>query len=389
MFNKNKVLMFRIVYTVYYIAQALSYCLLINYLTGVGYSATDRSIFFSCAAVAGIFINFFVGYLCDKNKTIKKYVMATFLLYGVGTLLVYSFSQKVFFVHFLLVMIVSSMMSVTMGLLDTWCLVSSDECKNHFGSIRVMGSIGYAIGSELAAMVFGWFNYVGVGVVTVITLCIAIALFFREQDFATENKKQPINFKDISKLFGHKGYVLAVFTLFSLFIAISAQSLFVIDKMNLIGATEAHISRYYSISAILELPLFLLGDKIVQKAGLTSTALFVVVAYAVKFVLFGLVGTPNAMIVVSMLQFCTFPLLSIVSKQLIDKESPENMKMSGQQIALAIYSGFAGLIAPLIEGIIEDGFGINTTIYIFAGVTILSTLMLLTYIGTKKKEANA
>ena len=72
--DRKKLLMFKITFFIEYVGQAIAYCLLIPYLTNIGYSAMQRSAILSFGAVLGTVLQFYVGYLCDRNRTIKRYL---------------------------------------------------------------------------------------------------------------------------------------------------------------------------------------------------------------------------------------------------------------------------------------------------------------------------
>ena len=77
------------------------------------------------------------------------------------------------------------------------------------------------------------------------------------------------------------------------------------------------------------------------------------------------------------------PLLMVSSKILIDDESPDNMKTSGQQVANSIYGGGSAMIAPVLVGLLEDGLGINPSLYAIAALALLPTVMMIMF--SKKK----
>ena len=79
----RKEYLFCITYFFTYVAQAISYCQLISFLSYLGYSATQRGFMFALGAIVGMVAEFYIGYLCDKNKTIKRYVFIIYPVYAV------------------------------------------------------------------------------------------------------------------------------------------------------------------------------------------------------------------------------------------------------------------------------------------------------------------
>ena len=143
---KNKKLMFSITNFLSYIAEGVGYCMLITYLISIGYTATQRSMMISFGALLSIFFQFLVGYLCDKNKTIRRYIIYSYIVYSIVVIVLYAYNTYNFYVHFVLVALNAVMFRINMGLLDSWVLESGEQCKTNYGSIRAFGSIGWVIG---------------------------------------------------------------------------------------------------------------------------------------------------------------------------------------------------------------------------------------------------
>ena len=75
----------------------------------------------------------------------------------------------------------------------------------------------------------------------------------------------------------------------------------------------------------------------------------------------------------------------VATKELVDDESPESLKSSGQLIGLAIYNNIPSLIAPLLTGYLEDSIGINSALFTLAAFGLASLFLLWLYYREKKK----
>ncbi len=377
---------FLVIQLLSYVAQALGYCLMITYLASIGYSATDRSIMFTVSAIVGIVLQFYIGYLCDKKHTIKRYLYATHIAYCVAAILLYFYQQKNFLIHLLLISANVALMRVTVGLIDGWTLEIDEECKNRYGTIRAMGSIGWSIGSYLGSYLMEWLGYgsLGIGYAVITVLMLFFCNHVRD---VQKEASAPISVKNVKALLSDKGYMLVILILFAIFTITFCQDYIVIDKLSYLGATERDVSLYWIVTAMVELPLFFYGNKLGEKIGMMRLIYLTIIFYGLKFVLFGLSGSVGMMMVAATLQVCTFPLLMIVSKQLVDAESPEEMKVSGQQIGLSLYSGISGLISPLMSGLLEDSIGINAALYLIASISLIALALTFLYSRYRAKEA--
>lgn len=378
---------FLLIQLLLYIAQGLGYCLMITFLASLGYTATDRSIMFTVSALVGIVLQFYIGYLCDKHHTIKKYVYWTHVFYIVVAIALYFYTRKHFFVHLLLVTANVALMRITVGLIDGWTLEVDEECKNRYGTIRAMGSIGWSIGSYVGSYLTEWFGYGSLGIAYTVVTVLMLLICNGVKDVQKE-ADAPITMDNVRRLLTNRDYMLVVLILFSLFTITCCQDYTVIDKLSILGATERNVSFYWIVTAMVELPLFFYGNKLGEKIGMKRLLYLTAFFYGLKFVLFGMVQSVSLMTAAAALQMCTFPLLTIVSKQLVDAESPEEMKVSAQQIGLSLYSGISGLIAPMMAGLLEDNIGIDATLYCIAAVSLVSLALIFLYFKGKKRGGN-
>ena len=384
MFKRNMPY-FLCLYFLSYLSQSFAYCLLFTYLTSIGYTATERSIMFAIGAMFGMAVQFYIGYLCDKNHTVKKYVYITHIIFAVSVVAIYFYSGKNFIVHLLMVGLMYALFSTTVGLIDSWTLVIDEECNRKFGVIRAMGSIGWSVGSLVAGHLVTEAGYGSLGIAHVISAAALLLLAWRIRDVEGQSNVN-ITMKDIGKLLKTKGFMLVVAILLFLFMITMSQDYAVVDKFNILGATEKQLSWYWTISAMVELPLFFWGHVLVEKFGLNKLVIFTSIAFGVKYLLFALAGNVSTMLAVSALQMFTFPVLTIISKRLIEQETPDELKVSGQQIGLSMYSGSSTLLAPLVSGLLEDNLGINNALFIITSLSLMALLTSFVYIRFKKSN---
>lgn len=68
------------------------------------------------------------------------------------------------------------------------------------------------------------------------------------------------------------------------------------------------------------------------------------------------------MIVVTLMQCITYPLIMITSKTLVDDTTPKHLRSSGQTIASAFYVGVSLLVTPVIAGAMVNAMGADMTL---------------------------
>lgn len=179
-----------------------------------------------------------------------------------------------------------------------------------------------------------------------------------------------------------------ILVMLSIYMMQTALDYTIISKLDSLKATNAQISYYWMITGIIELPLFFYGGKAVKKFGAIPLLIISIISYGIRFLLYGFSVSVPQVLIISLLQLTCFPIMHVVSKQLIDNESPASLKSSGQQVGLAIYSSVSALIAPLMTGILEDSFNINIALHTIGCFALLALLFTYFYVREKKNGDN-
>ena len=198
-------------------------------------------------------------------------------------------------------------------------------------------------------------------------------------DDAVKIDKTKIQLSDVKLLFDNKKYVVLILILFCTFMMQNSLDYVIIDKLNILNATAKQVGYYWMTIGLVELPLMFMGNRIAKKLGYSNMLLFAVAIYGIRFVLYGFSNSVTSVILISLMQSMSFPIVQIASKHLIDHETPQQLKSSGQLIGLSLYSSTSALFAPLISGFLEDSFNINITMFVISVFSIFAIIFVIVY----------
>ncbi len=383
MANKQIFLNQLFLYFIVFMAFAFTNTQVIPFLTTIGYTPVERGIILSTVAIVAIFGQFYVGYLCDKYNTIKRFYHILMILYVLLNALMYLFTSHVFFVHLLLVSLTIGLYQVASGLIETWTIETNSFIKQNFGSIRALGSLGWALGAPLTSWIINTFGYQYIGFAFAMIVIPSFLISTKTPDAQKLEKNINLKLRDIKVLLHNKNYLKLVILLIIVNFVFRADSFTVIDKMIAIGATNDQIAFKWSFQAILETPLFFLGFyllKHVKTKHLLTTSIFM---FIIRFLLYTLAVTPNQIIWASAMQMVSFPLLIIAQKILIAEEAPLNLQSSAQMFALSMYTGIPALLTPLVSGILIQSFGFNNTLLIMTLTLVIPLYLAISYSKSK------
>lgn len=377
--DKKMMIKFCLIYFFAYGIIALGYTQYVPYLSSIGYNPMERGILISSYAITTIIFQLLFGILSDKYKTVKKLCIIAVMAFAIFTYLFYSLETKMFILHMILIAMSAGIANLNFGYFDNWLFTYGEKAREQFSFIRAFGSIGWAVASIFIAQLLNKFGYKGLGVVIILLTIIILGLMFlvAEGVKSKEKKSEKITMEDIKELLSNKKYILVIVILFLVYCAGTANSTTIIDKMLQLGATNADIGYKWTISALVEIPVYIYGSFFLKRLGAYKLLSISAFAIMLQFILFGMSNSVSSMVWLSVFQIVNGPMMMLASRILIYEFSSEKLKSTGLLLALSIYSGLSAFIMPSIGGTITNYFNANTTIYIVAGVAGIGFLLSL------------
>ncbi|MGB7594421.1 MAG: MFS transporter [Erysipelotrichaceae bacterium] len=360
--NNRLMIRFMAVFLIAYIGFTLPYTQIIPYLNHVGYSASQRGVILAGMSLVGIFGQFLFGYLSDKYRTVKKFYYMTMIALVVISGSVYAVTGNLIYYHLITVALTGGLFQIVVSLLDAWVLEINPYLVLHYGKIRAFGALGWAIGAPITAWIVNNLGYDKLGWANVGITLLTFALSWTLKDAVKIPHKEGLHLSDVKKLLLRKEYLVLIAILFLINMISSADMYTVIDKMLILGATNAQVSMKWSLQAILELPLFFLGARLLIRFGGKKLLLFATAMYFIRFLGYAWANTPYLLIAFSGFQLVTFPLINVSSKVLIAGESPDHLRSTGLLFATSMSFSLSSFIVPLVFGFVVERFGANATL---------------------------
>ena len=384
--NNRLTIRFMVVFLVSYIGYTLPYTQVIPYLNHIGYSASQRGVILAGMSLIGIFGQFLFGFLSDKYRTVKKFYYATLIGLVVFSGLTYAISKNMFYYHLITVAFTGGLFQIVVGLLDAWALEINPYLVLHYGKIRAFGALGWAIGAPMTAWIVNSMGYDKLGLANLVITLLTLAVSWKLKDAIKIPHKEGLHFSDVKMLLRRKEYLVLVAILFLVSVIASADMYTVIDKILLLGGTNAQVSLKWSVQAMFELPLFFLGARLLIRFGGKKLMLFAIAMYFIRFIGYAWANTSTMLIALAAFQMVTFPLINVSSKVLITSESPDHLRSTGLLFASSMSWSLASFIVPLMFGFIVEKFGIDATLIGVALSAVIPFGLGLWYLTMKPLE---
>ena len=159
----------------------------------------------------------------------------------------------------------------------------------------------------------------------------------------------------------------------------TADMYIVVDKVMAIGGTSFHVGAKWGLQSLMEIPIMLVGDKLMKKYDPANLMLGASVLFGVRFVVYSLIQNPWWMIAAAVFQMVTFPIIIISSKLMIDEIIPEKLKSSGQMAAMSVYMGLSLLIMPVFCSWLSEAIGCDPALLVVAGFAVPAIVLILMF----------
>ncbi len=289
-----------ILFFFYDLAFAFFSALISVYLIGKGYSASQVSLLISVAALANMITQPIIGSLTDKfGMRPVNMVMFAATCASAGLFVIAP--------NFLVIVFAYAAMNLMMNGVNPTIERMATSSPYSYGSIRVWGSIGFAVGTQLTGIIYDAIAPVAPYIGVIIAMLIAIFGFWgtnprlAETEAAnieaeeTEEEVAPVSTKDLltNKKFL---YYLVLQILFSATTgaAYSFCPAFLTSK----GLEASTASTFLAIATLLEIPLLLFSSKFMDKIANKTLLMGIFVLVVIEMVVYGL-NLPLPLVIVA------------------------------------------------------------------------------------------
>lgn len=255
---KNSYLSYFLMYNFYYLSWALFSALISVYLMDRGFKASDVSLVVSASFLTSMITQPIIGKWNDEFD-IKKVNAILFVIVAIGGI-VFMVSNSLFMiaVSYSVVLMMINAVNPVMEKIAT-------ASPYQYGKIRIWGTIGYALGSQFAGILYDLVAPQAIFIVFVLTmiLCI-IGLVGTEPDIKKEAAKENEKVKTMT-LFKNKKFVYYL-AICAIFYGITNMSnTFVPSMLTDKGLDVDVTSTILSIAVFCEAPLVLFSNRFMDK----------------------------------------------------------------------------------------------------------------------------
>lgn len=376
---KNSYFSYFLMYNFYYLSWALFSALISVYLIGLGYSAAQASFVVSVSFFTSMIAQPFMGSIADRYD-LKKSCSFFFLIATLGGLF-FLFAR-----HLIAISILYSLVMVIMNGTNPIMESIATNSPYPYGKIRIWGTIGYAIGTQLAGFLYDAISPAAIFIAFIITMMLCVLGMVNtdpktaKDQLDEEEKKLKIEEKTENKsLLTNKKY-LYYLLVYALFAGVaSASNTFVPAMFTHDGLDTSLTSTILSIAVLFETPIVFFAGKFMDKLTSKTLGLIAFSMIFVQMLAYGLDVNMGSKIVITLLAKHPAGMLFIM----INLKIVASLVSPKQQLtALAIVATIKNLSSIFfndLAGNMIDSFGFSDTFFVMALVMIVTIVLYIVF----------
>lgn len=272
---KNSYLSYFLMYNFYYLSWAVFSALISVYLLGKGFKASEVSLVVSTSFFTSMIFQPVIGMLSDRFD-VKK---VNFILFGLATIGGLAF------------MFASNLITITIGYSFVLTLINgtnpvmekiASSSPYQYGKIRIWGTIGYAIGSWLAGIIYQYISPASIFICFVITMILCIIGLLGTETPHDLSQEKVVKTKTSTLLHNHKYlYYLIIAAIFQ---GITNMANTYIPAMFQNESLPVNlVSTILSFAVLCEAPIVLFSHKFMDKLSNKKLLISAYVMISIQF----------------------------------------------------------------------------------------------------------
>lgn len=340
------------------------------FLIDQGYSALNVSIVSTVALVASFFGVPIIGRATDIYG--QKRICVFLLLISAAFGILFAISKN------LIISGVSySIIIVCINTLHPLIERNATQTEFHYSSVRIWGTIGNAIGTQLGGILYQYISPSSVYIsFTIISIIMLIMQKNSSKKTIQENTNPPS--KNIEPLKISSCFVMYIIIIFLFYAAMDSKTLYLTAFLQSVGFDINSASTILFFSSLIEVPVVLFGGKIVDKWDSKKLVVSCLILLIIQLTVYAFLTSHIIIIIATLLSNCVVSMFYIMINMKVIHEMIDN---DHQNSALTITTGvrsISAVIGQLVCGKLVDMSSYHLAFTVLAGFVLTALFISFT-----------
>jgi MFS transporter, PPP family, 3-phenylpropionic acid transporter len=355
-----------------------------------GLSGTEIGLLSTASAIIALVIAPLWGRWSDSVTRPRLLLQGAFVGNIIGMLIL---GQQVTFIWMAVVIAIDALISAGEEPLLSNLTMGVTREKSGFGSVRLWGSLGWAIVAPLAGLMIEWAGigsiFWGYGLMMGLTVVVLFWVNTRPPRHPeTEEPAKPDLRQAFRDLLKDKAMVGLAIALVIAWLTSQGRYSFEGIYLNQLGAPESVIGWVITVGALVELPAMLWADRLMRRYGAARVLKWSFLIEAASLLIVLSVPTVPSIFVFRVAAGIAYSLNVVAVVVFISERSPNHQSNTRMALYMVTIRGLVGLVSGPISGYIFDTIGAYYHYVMAFGGCLLAWLALhLTVTGRRSQQA--
>lgn len=378
---RKNILLFSLFFLLFFAGIGLIMPFLSLQFKAVGYNGVQISLLNMLSALAVILTAPQYGLIFDRSKD-KRLILLISLTIATVTLFLIPYLRvfgAMLVIYTINRVIVSSSITASENLSYQVSADKNGEEKAGFGSLRMWGSLGFALTALLGGMIFQNFGllrnsriFLGLMAATFVVLLLMPESIFRERR-STESGETALSTRGVIKLIAKDQYLLLTVVALALTDPLfdgvrSFEPIF----MEELGLPVSVIGLAATLSALLEVPMMLGADRLIERIGVQNLVIAILSFDLTRRLLVWIFPSGWVVFALNIMTAISFTLRLITTVHLINLRIPKQYTTTALTFVFNTLNGIMYILSNAISGVIYDAFGARQIYLVSATLCVIA-----------------
>ena len=378
---RKNILLFSLFFLLFFAGLGLMMPFLSLQFKAVGYNGVQISLLNMLSALAVILTAPQYGLIFDRSKD-KRLILLISLAIATVTLFLIPYLRAfgaMLVIYTINRVIISSSITASENLSYQVSADKNGEEKAAFGSLRMWGSLGFALTALLGGKIFQDYGlllndqiFLGFMAAAFVVLLLMPESIFRERRTA-ETIETSLSTRGVIKLIAKDRYLLLTVVALALTDPLfdgvrSFEPIF----MEELGLPVSVIGLAATLSALLEVPMMLSADGLIHRFGVQRIVMFVLTFDLIRRLLVWFV--PNGWVVfgLNILTAVSFTLRLVSTVHLVNLRMPKQYTTTAVTFIFNTLNGVMYMVSNAISGVVYDTYGARQIYLVSATLCVIA-----------------
>ena len=341
---------------------------LVLYYQSLGFNGTQIGILAGLTPlVTMVSAPFWTG-LADQTRR-HRLIMSVALCMSVAILIVLP-GFSAFAPMLLLIILFNAFYAPVSSFTDSATMVMLGDKKELYGRIRLGGTFGFAIAASIAgAYVQNYgirYAFWGGALLLSLALLVSQKLVFGQAHMGASIKQ------GLRTLLVDKRWILFLTLALAGGFALAANNSYFLPYMKELGTAESLMGVILTIGVLSEIPVLFFGNRLLERFTANGLLLLAMIISGVRLVLLAVVRTPEAALLLQLVNGLTFPAMWIAGVAYADQYAPPGMSATAQGLFGAMVFGLGLAVGGFVGGPLLESRGGQAVFLIFGAVVLIT-----------------